>query len=148
MNRGLSRGNEQKNGEAQPGQTRAFVVQVVLCAYRGNSLIRKQPYPGPYCRPMPRVLGGSQGPRGVLGGWAFSYERGSPVTLLIIKRRAGLSPSRSLSLSICSISLSPSPSLSLSLSFAERWAPGLVGAGVPSLLGYRGTSLIRNRPPP
>ena len=27
---------------------------------------------GPYCRPMPRV-------RGVPRGWAFSYERGTPV---------------------------------------------------------------------
>jgi len=32
----------------------------------------------PYCRPM---IGLRYGPRGVLGGWAFSYERGTPVML-------------------------------------------------------------------
>ena len=37
------RGNEQKNGEVKSGQTRAFVVQVVLCAYRGTSLITPPP---------------------------------------------------------------------------------------------------------
>ena len=29
--------------------------------YRGTSIIRKRPPLGPYCRPMPRVLGGSEG---------------------------------------------------------------------------------------
>ena len=43
--------------------------------YRGTSVIRNTPLLGPYRRPMPRVLGG------VLGGWAFSYERGTPVLL-------------------------------------------------------------------
>ena len=39
-------------------------------AYRGTSLIiKKRPSLGPYRSPMPRVL----------GGWAFSYERGTPV---------------------------------------------------------------------
>jgi hypothetical protein len=42
--------------------------------YRGTSLIRKCTRPGPYRRPMSRVLGG------VLGGWAFSYWRSTPVT--------------------------------------------------------------------
>ena len=41
--------------------------------YRGTSLVRKCTPLGPYRRPMPRVLGG------VLGGWAFSYWRGTPV---------------------------------------------------------------------
>jgi len=38
-------------------------------SHRGTSLIRKRTPLGPYGRPMPRVL----------GGWAFSYERGTPV---------------------------------------------------------------------
>ena len=42
-----------------------------LC--RGTSRIRKCTPPGLYRRPMPRVV------RGVLGGWAFSYGRGTPV---------------------------------------------------------------------
>ena len=37
--------------------------------YRGTSLTRKHSPLGPYRRPMPRVL----------GGWAFSYGRGTPV---------------------------------------------------------------------
>ena len=37
--------------------------------YRLTSLTRKLTPLGPYRRPMPRVL----------GGWAFSYERGTPV---------------------------------------------------------------------
>ena len=36
-----------------------------------TSLTRKRTPPGPYRRPMP----------GVLGGWAFSYGRGSPVVV-------------------------------------------------------------------
>ena len=39
--------------------------------YRGTSLIGKHTPIGPCRRPMPRVLGG------VLGGWAFSYGRGT-----------------------------------------------------------------------
>ena len=38
--------------------------------HRGTSLARKRTPLGPYRRPMPRVL----------GGWAFSYGRGTPVT--------------------------------------------------------------------
>ena len=38
-------------------------------SHRGTSLTRKRTTLGPYRRPMPRVL----------GGWAFSYERGAPV---------------------------------------------------------------------
>ena len=41
--------------------------------YRGTSLIRKRIPLGPYRRPMSRVL------KGVLGGFAFSYGRGTPV---------------------------------------------------------------------
>ena len=41
--------------------------------YGGTSLTRKRPPQGPYRRPMSRVLGG------VIRGWAFSYERGTPV---------------------------------------------------------------------
>jgi len=41
-----------------------------LVVYRSTSLIPL----GPYSRPMPRILGGS------LGGLAFLYERGTPVT--------------------------------------------------------------------
>ena len=41
-----------------------------LGVYRGTSLIRKRTPLGPYRRPMPR---------GVLGGWAFSHGRGTPV---------------------------------------------------------------------
>ena len=44
-----------------------------LNTYRGTSLIGTHTPIGPYSRPMPRVLGG------VLGGWAFSCGRGSPV---------------------------------------------------------------------
>ena len=40
-----------------------------LRRYRGTSLTRKRAPLGPYCRPMPRVL----------GGWAFSHGRGTPV---------------------------------------------------------------------
>ena len=46
---------------------------VPVSAYRSTSPIRKCLLIGPYRRPMPRVLGG------VLGGWTFSYERGTPV---------------------------------------------------------------------
>ena len=35
-------------------------VVLDLLEYRGTSPIRKHPPPGPYSRPMPRVLGGSQ----------------------------------------------------------------------------------------
>ena len=35
--------------------------------------MRNTPTVGPSSRPMPRVLGGG------LGGWAFSYGRGTPV---------------------------------------------------------------------
>ena len=38
--------------------------------YRGTSLTRNSPPLEPYCRTMP----------GVLGGWAFSYGRGAPVS--------------------------------------------------------------------
>jgi hypothetical protein len=41
--------------------------------YRGTS---KRTPPGPYREPMPMVLGGSP------GGWAFSYERGTPVVVV------------------------------------------------------------------
>jgi len=41
----------------------------LLLRYRGTSLIRKRTPLGPYRRPMSRVL----------GGWVFSYERGTPV---------------------------------------------------------------------
>ena len=41
-------------------------------AYRGASLIRKRTPLGPYSKTLPRVIGGSW-------GWAFSYERGTPV---------------------------------------------------------------------
>ena len=41
---------------------------------RGTSLLRNNPPVGPCSRPMPEVLGGW-----VLGGWAFSYGRGTPV---------------------------------------------------------------------
>jgi len=34
--------------------------------------------------PPPRTLLYAQGPRGVLGGWAFSYERGTPVPQLYL----------------------------------------------------------------
>ena len=43
----------------------------IACAYRGASLSRKRNPLRPYSRP--------QGPRGVLGGGAFSYGRGTPV---------------------------------------------------------------------
>jgi hypothetical protein len=39
----------------------------------GTSPTRKRNPLGPYRKPMPRVLGG------VLGVWAFSYGRGTPV---------------------------------------------------------------------
>jgi len=42
-------------------------------SYRGTLLIRNRTPLGPYRRPI-------LGPRVVLGGWAFSYERGTPVT--------------------------------------------------------------------
>jgi hypothetical protein len=40
-----------------------------VLAYRGTSLASKRTSLGPYRRPMPRFL----------GGWAFSYGRGTPV---------------------------------------------------------------------
>ena len=49
--------------------------------YRGTSLTRKSTPLGPYCRPMPRVMR-------VIGGWAFSYGRGTPV------RRSAPAPQR------------------------------------------------------
>ena len=42
--------------------------------YRATSLIRNHPPLGPFRRPMPRVL----------GGWAFSYQRSTPVVGLNI----------------------------------------------------------------
>ena len=39
--------------------------------YRATSLTRNTPPIGPYSSPMPRVL----------GGWAFSYGRGTPVSV-------------------------------------------------------------------
>ena len=50
--------------------------------YRGVSLIRNVLLLGPYSRTMPRALWGSHayGPVGVLWGWVFSYERGTPVS--------------------------------------------------------------------
>ena len=50
--------------------TRHLCVHLV---YRGTSLVRKRRHLGPYRRPMPGVLGGG------LGGWAFTYGRGTPV---------------------------------------------------------------------
>ena len=41
--------------------------------YRGTSLIRNRDPPGPYTRTMPMALGGG----------AFSYERGTPVQLIV-----------------------------------------------------------------
>jgi len=41
--------------------------------YRGTSLARKRTPLGPYSRPMP------MSPRGLLGGWASSFGRGTPV---------------------------------------------------------------------
>ena len=41
--------------------------------YRGTSLIRNTPLLGPYSGIIPRVLWWSY------GGWAVSYERGTPV---------------------------------------------------------------------
>ena len=43
-------------------------VEFVRCAYRGTSLIRNSRPLKTYSRTMPRAL----------GGWAFSYERGTP----------------------------------------------------------------------
>jgi hypothetical protein len=40
-------------------------------------LKRKRTPLGPFHRPMPKV------PGGVLGGWAFSYERGTPVLIRV-----------------------------------------------------------------
>ena len=40
-----------------PDQRRSGCV--CLWSYRGTSLTRERPHPGPYRRPMPRVLGGS-----------------------------------------------------------------------------------------
>ena len=41
--------------------------------------------------PWDRTVGYAQGPRGVLGGWAVSYERGTPAHLISsrIGKRAG-----------------------------------------------------------
>ena len=49
--------------------------QAEMRTRRGTSLMRKRTPLGSYRRPMLRVLGG------VLGGWAFSYGRGTPAML-------------------------------------------------------------------
>ena len=54
---------------------RATSFVVLAQPYRGTSLIRKRPLLGPYRRPLPRR------PRRLLGGWAFSYGRGAPVSI-------------------------------------------------------------------
>ena len=71
----------------------------------------------------------------VLGGWAFSYERGTPVHVVAEHSDVGKKPT-ALSLPL---SLSRSLALSLSLSLP----PSLSLAGGSRV--YRGTSLIRNR---
>ena len=48
----------------------ATTPKAATIAYRGTSLTRKRTPLGPCSRPVPE---------GVLGGWAFSYERGAPV---------------------------------------------------------------------
>ena len=47
-------------------------------AYRGASLITPPP-------PQVPTVSLCLGPRGLLGGWAFSYERGAPVTVLKVR---------------------------------------------------------------
>ena len=71
----------------------------------------------------------------VLGGVAFSYERGTPVSQLVALRVDPLSLFLSLALSLSS-SLSLALSLSSSLSLALALS-----------LAYRGTSRMRNRDP-
>ena len=53
-----------------------------VALYRGTSPIRKHTTLGPYRKPLPMVLGGSQ------GGWAFSYGRGTLVRLIPDSRLA------------------------------------------------------------
>ena len=67
-----SRLESNKEEEKMPFDCLGF--QSVFSAYMGTSLIRKHTPLGPYRRPMPRVL----------GGWAFSYGRGTPVTALSV----------------------------------------------------------------
>jgi len=58
-----------RGGAGDPAVEQALRSAVHRC----TSLITSPPPVRPYSSPMPRVLGG------VLGGWAFSYERGTPV---------------------------------------------------------------------
>ena len=62
------------------GADRARRPCAAVRTYMGTSLTRKRTSPGPYRRPMPRVL----------RGWAFSYGRGTPVANLT--PRGGLVP--------------------------------------------------------
>jgi hypothetical protein len=48
---------------------------VVFPQLQGYLSYQKRTPLGPYRRPVPK------GPRGILGGWAFSYGRGTPVNL-------------------------------------------------------------------
>jgi len=81
----------------------------------------------------------------VLGGVAFSYERGTPVSQLVALRVDPLSLFLSLALSLSSslsLALSLSSSLSLALSLSSSLSLALALS-----LAYRGTSRMRNRDP-
>ena len=54
--------------EPRPSNLVTDLVEAHAGPYRGASLMRNRPTLGPYRRPMPRALGGSQGGRQFLMG--------------------------------------------------------------------------------
>ena len=63
--------------QAYASEHRSTLRAIWSKLYKGTSLTIKRTPLGPYRRPVPRVLGG------FLGGWAVSYERGTPVLITL-----------------------------------------------------------------
>jgi hypothetical protein len=57
--RGRQRERERQREIETPIATATSLPSFSAASYRGTSLTRKRTPPGPYCRPMPRVLRGS-----------------------------------------------------------------------------------------
>ena len=116
--------------------------------YRGTSLMKTSTLLGPYRRPMPRFLGG------VLAGWAFSDGRGTPL------RRSSQSHNRTFSTAsfrsrdaklvgpsemACCVFQGRNRRNDFRQTFTcgHAWIPHNQHRRL-----YRGTSLIKKRPPP
>ena len=70
--------------KTQRGGVSSFATDVVKQKrYRDTSFIRKRLALGTYCRPMPRVLGGSE------GGWRFFMGEGSMHRIMRMKTQRG-----------------------------------------------------------